>query len=54
MARITAKITSGMAVQLSNGGHEWKGDEPLGAGSIDTGPNPYELLKQFVEKKAAL
>jgi hypothetical protein len=43
-----------MAVQFSNGGHEWKGDEPLGAGSIDTGPNPHELLKQFVEKKAAL
>jgi putative redox protein len=44
MTRITAKLTSGMSVQLSNGRHEWKADEPLDVGGSDTAPNPYELL----------
>ncbi len=44
MARITAKLTTGMVVHLSNGRHEWTGDEPLGAGGTDTRPDPYELL----------
>lgn len=44
MPTITADLTDGFKVDITNGDHSWRADEPLDLGGTDTGPNPYELL----------
>lgn len=44
MVQITAELTTGLQVRISDGRHEWLSDEPREAGGDDTGPNPYEML----------
>lgn len=44
MATITADLTDGFQVDISNGRHTWRADEPVEMSGTDTGPNPYELM----------
>lgn len=44
MVTITADLTSGYCVEIRNGRHVWRADEPVSKGGTDTGPTPYELL----------
>lgn len=44
MATITADLTEGFQVDITNGSHKWRSDEPIDLGGTDTGPNPYELM----------
>ncbi len=44
MPRITASLTRGTEVTISNGRHTWRVDEPVDKGGTDTGPTPYEML----------
>ena len=44
MNTISADLTAGYRVEISNGRHRWLADEPLEVGGSDDGPTPYQLL----------
>jgi len=44
MVWITADMSENTRVEVTNGRHTWKADEPLEKEGDDTGPTPYELL----------
>ena len=44
MPTITAALNEGYQVDITNGKHVWRADEPLDLGGTDSGPNPYELM----------
>lgn len=44
MASITAELLGDYRVDITNGTHTWRADEPAELDGDDTGPNPYDLL----------
>ena len=44
MSRVTATLSSGTVVKLTNGWHTWSATNPSKFAAPTTGPNPYEFL----------
>jgi len=44
MTSITAELHGNYRVDITNGTHTWRADEPVELGGDDTGPDPYDLL----------
>ena len=44
MAVVTGVLREGTRVEIRARDFTWLGDEPIGAGGTDAGPEPYELL----------
>lgn len=54
MHAITADLTNGFLVTVSNGRHRWHADEPVDLGGSDEGPTPYEMLLGSVASCTAI
>jgi putative redox protein len=44
MTTITAEQVGDFRIDITNGTHVWRADEPVDLGGDNTGPNPYDYL----------